>query len=86
MFLCIVRREIALREPCWFPIWDLAQRSRHWRLDQFLLTSDGTNLQALVLWAKEDLMPMETEECLGSIFAGYKGMSETSTNGIRVGD
>ena len=65
--LVVVRAREAGNEPRGLRIRNLRIFVRGKRLDQRLLSADGANLQARVLWAVEHLLTMQAKECLGGI-------------------
>ena len=69
MIVGIVWAVVSLGEPCRLTVRHLAQVPGNRDFDLLGLTLHSPNLKSFVLWAEENLVPMQAEEGLGSILS-----------------
>ena len=60
---------VALRQPGRFSIWYSTDFGPSTTFEGRFLAIDVTDLEALILWPFEDLVTMETVECVGGVLA-----------------
>jgi hypothetical protein len=68
----IVRRMVALREPCRLGVGYAGESLRRYSLYKRSLALDRAYLQASVLRTKENLVPVQPIECLSAVLAGWR--------------
>ena len=67
----VVGTKVASREPRWLCIRNARRFVDGKGFDDGFFASNSPDLKSGILWPQEDLIAMQSEECLRSIFPGY---------------
>lgn len=72
VLLSVIRAVVPVAQPCWFRIGYFGELAGGKRFDDLFLALNFTDLQPGVLGFEQDLVSMETEKNLSSIFSSYE--------------